>query len=574
MRTATAGIDSRPMGDRSALVVDVDFHTARAVLLARVDDQYRFVSATTVPSTAMPPIDDVSVGARQVIRGIEEHSGLFLVGPDGVEVPSSSDHGVDVFALTGQPVAPIRLSAVSVGSSPMLAPLVAAARRTVTVVDSLNDRVRTSDGVLSGVQLEGALREFRPDAVILIQGDSAAAEWSTAVGTLSGLVNDGLLGLIIIVAADTYQQHSAQAFGERADLRGIDPSEFTVADIAVALEAELQGLYEVRVSPHTLIASVDSTRYVSRVRAGDLVTRFIARRREQAVAYIDMADGLVVHWANMDASDMAVRPDIDVFRNVRAVFDHDLAAVGQWLPASASTEELSHWILNRALRPHTVADSPHDVAIERAILIEQAHTVWSGMAAGAESKLDTIVAGRPFTTMAQPGLIALTLLDVFQPDPDGGVVELLLDTDGIVPAAGAIGERSPAIAADVVENDLLSPFATALIVRGSGTAGELAVRGQTRQENGDTARFTVPYGGLHRIPVEAGTSLTLTLVCESSYTIGGQTQLTDITVGPEGMLRGGEYGVIIDARGRGGVGIGQQPARVQHWFDDLGITSS
>jgi len=574
MRTATAGIDSRPMGDRSALVVDVDFHTARAVLLARVDDQYRFVSSYTVPSSAMPPIDDASVGAKQVIRGIEEHIGLFLVGPDGIEVPSSGDHGVDVFALTGQPVAPIRLSAVSVGTSPMLVPLVAAARRTVTVVDTLNDRVRTSDGVLSGVQLEAALREFRPDAVILIQGDSAEAEWSTAVGTLSGLVNDEVIGLIIIVAADSFQQHSTQVFGERADLRGIDPSEFTVADIGVALETELQGLYEARVSPNTLVASVDSTRYVSRVRAVDLVTRFIARRREQAVSYIDMADGLVLHWANMDASDVVVRPDVDVFRNVRSVFDHDLSAVAQWLPTSVSSEDVSHWVLNRALRPHTLADMPHDSAIERAVLLEQTRSIWTGMAAGPESWIDTIVAGRPFTTMPQPGLAALTLLDLFQPDPEGGVVELLLDTDGIVPAAGAIGERSPAIATDVIENDLLFPFATALIVRGSGTNGELAVRGHIVQDNGETVRFTVPFGGLHHIPVVAESSLTLSLTCESGYTIGGQTSLADVSVGPEGMLRGGDFGVIIDARGRGATGMGHGAARVKNWFDDLGVLTS
>jgi hypothetical protein len=573
MRMAMAGIDSRPQGHRSALVVDVDYHTARAVLFARVDDQYRFVSAATVPSTAMPPIDDVSVGAKQAIRAIEEHSGLFLVGSEGIEVPSTADHGVDIFALTGQPVTPIRLSAVSVGASPMLTPLVAAARRTVTEVDALNERVRTSDGVLSGVQLEAALREFRPDAVIVIQGDKAEGEWSTAIGTLSGLVGDGLFSLIIIVAGDTFQQQAAQVFGDRADLRGIDPGEFTVADIAVALEAELQGLYEARVSPHTLIASVEPTQYVSRVRAADLVTRFIARRREQAVAYIDVADGLVLHWATPVASDMAVRPDIDLFRNVRSVFNHDLAAVTQWLPSSAPTEDLSHWILNRALRPHTVADTAQDVAIERAILIEQARTAWTAMAASAESQVDVIIAGRPFTTMPQPGLAAMTLLDVIQPDPDGGVVELMLDADGIVPAAGAVGERSPAIAADVVENDLLIPFATALVVRGGGTAGELAVRGQVRQENGDTTRFTVPFGGVHHIPVPAGASVTLTLACESGYSIGGQTQLTDITIGPDGMLRGGEFGVVIDARGRGQSGVGQQVARVKNWFDDLGISS-
>jgi hypothetical protein len=230
-------------------------------------------------------------------------------------------------------------------------------------------------------------------------------------------------------------------------------------------------------------------------------------------------------------------------------------------------------VLNRALRPHTIADSPHDIAIERAVLLELARIGWNAIPASADGEIDVIIAGRPFTTMAQPGLSVLTLLDLFQPNPTGGVVEIMLDTDGLVPAAGAIGERGPGIAADVVEQDLLQPHATALIVRGDGNVGELAVRGQVRLENGDTSRFTVPFGGVHHIPVDPGSSLTLQLACESGYTIGGQTQLTDVTVGSEGMLRGGEFGVVIDARGRGVAGVGQQVARVKNWFDDLGISS-
>ena len=166
------------------------------------------------------------------------------------------------------------------------------------------------------------------------------------------------------------------------------------------------------------------------------------------------------------------------------------------------------------------------------------------------------------------------LLDALQPDPDGGVVELVLDTDGLVPAAGALGERSPALAADVVEHDLIHPFATAIIVRGAGADGQLAVRGEVRYESGETARFSVPHGSIHRIKIDSSETATLTLVCDGDCTIGGHTEIAGISAGRDGELRAGHFGIVIDARGRP---INQQldpslrTTRVQNWFEDLGL---
>lgn len=419
------------VGHRSGLVVDVDYQSARAVLIGRVEGRGRFVSGSTVPSTATPPIDDASVGARQSLRGIEDHTGLRIVGPEGIDIPSRAEHGVDVLAVTGQPAIPVRLSIVALGETPMAAPMLAAARRTATIVEVLTERVRTSDGTLSGALLENAIREFRPDALVVLQGSMAESEWAATIGTLTGLVGEEIVNLIIIVAGDQYQQQAAQLIGEQADLRGIDPVEFSVDDIAAALETELQALYDARIDTQSLVASTEPVQFVSRVRAADLVTRFVARRREQAVVSVDVADGAMIHWATPQLSDVQVRPDIDLGHNVRAIFNADLSALAQWLPVAVSNEDLSHWILNRALRPNTIAESTHDMLIERAILVELLRAVWNGMAASREAKVDLIIAGRPFNTMTEPALAVMTLLDALRPDPDGGVVELVLDTDEI-----------------------------------------------------------------------------------------------------------------------------------------------
>jgi hypothetical protein len=573
-KLATPGSGGTAVGHRSGLVIDVDYQSARAVMFGRVEGRGRFISGSTVPSTATPPIDDASVGARQSVRGIEDHTGLRIAGPEGIDIPSRAEHGVDVLAITGQPAIPVRLSIVALGETPMSAPMLAAARRTTTIVDVLADRVRTTDGTLSGALLETAIREFRPDALVLLQGNMAETEWAAAIGTLTGLVGEEIVNLIIIVAGDQYQQQAAQLIGERADLRGIDPVEFSVADIAAALETELQALYDARVDTQSLITATEQAPYVSRVRAADLVTRFVARRREQSVVAVDIADGAMIHWATPQLSDVHVRPDIDLAHNLRSIFNSDLASLAQWLPVAVSNEDLSHWILNRALRPNTVAETTQDMLIERAILVELLRTVWTGMSASLQSNIDLIIAGRPFSTMPEPALAVTALLDALQPDPDGGVVELVLDTDGLVPAAGALGERSPALAADVVEHDLIHPFATAIIVRGAGGDGQLAVRGEVRHENGETARFSVPHGSIHRIKIASSETANLSLTCEGDCTIGGHSQLADISAGRDGDLRAGHFGIVIDARGRP---INQQldPAlrmtRVQNWFEDLGL---
>ncbi|HUG15280.1 MAG TPA: hypothetical protein VMM78_09700 [Thermomicrobiales bacterium] len=576
-RAAMASALGSARSERSGLVVDVDRETARAVLFSLVEGRTRFVSSVSLPSTALPPIDDASVGAKQAVRAIEEHTGVELLGADGIEIPSSNDIGVDVFAVTGIPGAPVRVSIVSVGATPLESVLVAAGRRTLSEVDILTDRVRTGDGALSGSLLEAAIRGFMPDALVLAQGAAKEAEWKAAVGTLSGLVADDVVSIIIVVAGAEHQQQAAQMIGESADLRGIDPAEFSPVDIAAALEAELQSLFEKGARALNLVPATVPPAFVSRARAGDLVTRFVARRLDETIVAVDVSDGTMFHWATPSISDVIVRLDVDVTRNVRSALDIDPARITRWLPMTVSNEDLSHWVLNRALRPRTRADAPHDMAIERAILVELLRTVWQESSGTPGEQIDLLIAGRPFSRMESPGLAALSLLDIFDPDPASGLVEMVLDVDGLLFAAGAVGEASPAIAADIVENDLLARFATAVIVKGGGNEGEIVVRGQARYAGGETERIAVPAGSVHLVKLNPRKTATISLVCEGDATIGGRSELMDLVVGGDDNVDAGEFGLLVDARGRPAPPSGDaatRSARVATWLADLGFRIS
>ena len=568
---ADTGGDVRPAALGSGLVIELDRHQARAVLFASVEGQGRFIASAVTASTALPPIDDASVGVKQAIRDIEAQTGQSLMGADGVQLPPSEDIGVNYLATTGQPAPPVRLTVLATGASPVATALVAAARRAISVVDVVGAEVRTAEGNLTAAALEQRVRDFRPDSVVLAEGDSAEAEWSTAAGTLAALVQEGMLSQIIIVAREHFQQIAAQVFGEHADLRGIDPSEFSTPEIAAALETELNTLYEGRLDARSTIASTVPARFVSLVRAGDLVTRFVARRRNISVVSVSAGDGTLVHRATAETGDTIVRSEFDLTHNARGALGLDPRAIAHWLPFTLSTEDITHWVLNRALRPFSVAGSPRDAAIESALLTAFVREMGG---ADADAAVNLIIGGRPTGGWRSPGLAVFALLNAVQPAPESGLVEVVLDVDGLLPAAGALGEQSPALAADAVELDLLRPTATVIVVTGSGSEGDLAVRGQLRHGDGEAVRFTVPYGSIHQLPLPDGQQATLTLSCEPRFNIGAHPSADEVVFGSTTPLLGSELGLIIDARGRPLSAVSDptlQAARVASWLEDLGF---
>lgn len=573
VRSTTFGDRDRSSSLGTGLVIDVDRQFARAVLFDTVGGHGRFITSCERPSTLMPPIADGTAAVRDAIRQVEQDTGSVILGDHGVESPRDGHTGVDFLTVTGQPAEPVRVAFIPIGSSRLTLQLVAAARRTPTLVETFDGVVRTEDGVLSGTLLESSIRGFAPDAVVIVDGENTQAEWATAVGTLSSLSAEGVIEQVIIVARDQYQQQAAQTMGEDADLRGIDPAEFEAADIASAIELELNTLNDARFVPGAVLSGAQSVPFTGRARAGDLVTRFLARRREQSVTAVSIGDGTIIHSATPDVGLIGVRPDIDVHARIRSVLREDPKNVHEWLPISMSDEEISHWILNRALRPTTVSDTDRDRLIEAAIATAVLRSVWRDLAPADYNQHDLIIGGSLFARWDTPALALLCLLNALEPRPESGLVDVTLDVDGMFHAAGAVGELSPALAADVVERDLLSPLASVIVVESTGNEGDLAVRGEIQYASGSSSQFSVPVGSIHQLDLGAGDSAVLTLNCEPESRIGANEAGASVTYGDQARLQGGQLGIVIDARGRPvtrGTDSANQPARISGWLSDLG----
>jgi hypothetical protein len=555
----------------SGLVIDVDRQTTRAVLFETVEGQGRFVAATELASTLLPPIAAAAVAMRAAIHGVSAQTGFALLGERGLTLPRANHEGVDFFAMTGQPAQPIRLAVISTGPHPLTQPLIAVARNTVTIVEAFDQQVRTEDGALSGAELEAALRDFRPDMVVVLAGEHTQSEWPTAVGTLGTLLSEEVVSQAVILGSDQLQQAAIQALGVDANLMGLDPAQYESADVLSAVESELNSAYEQRVNPGSLGPVPEQAAFVGRGRAAELVTRFLARRRGQRVLSVGMSDGTVVYWSDAHQSAGVIRPDFDVNLGVKAFLRMNPRLALDLLPFSMSEEDLHNWVLNRALRPTSLAGTARDEAIESALAGVFTRQAWQDLPSVAGDQVDLIVGGPLFASWSSPAVGVLTLLNAIQPAPPSGLVEVVLDAEGLLGAAGAIGEFSPALAADAVEYDLALPAATIVVVEGSGVDGDLAVRGELRREGTAAVNFTVPYGSIHLLPLTDGAHAELTLTCDGAFTIGGEERC-ELSAD---QLRGGSLGVVIDARGRplpSTSDASLRAGRVANWLSDLGVS--
>lgn len=295
----------REMADPGAAVVlDVDSQRVRAVMIDSVEGESRFIASVEVMSTLGMPVDDLSVGVREALA--------LLAGQTGVRIDNEADDvdAPDTITMTGFPAPPLNVAIVPAGTNPLTAVLTLTSWATPSFVHLLTDAVRTEDGLLSATLLEIRLRGLQPDIVVMLEGDRAQSEWASAAGAFGSLMSDGVIDQLIVLAADEFQQYLIQALGEDANMTGLDPSQYEAHEVAMALETELEDLYEQRVASSLRLNVGRPVKFVSRLRSGDLATRYIARRLERSVVSLDISSGTSICWSNAHSGGSIARPDL------------------------------------------------------------------------------------------------------------------------------------------------------------------------------------------------------------------------------------------------------------------------
>lgn len=560
----------------SALVIDADQHAVRAVLFDLVDEVPRFIgigSSRTVKSGLALDREHVWFA----IRDLEQKTGRRLATDERVISPQyANGDGVDDVFLTGMPVESNRAAIVSIGGGRLGTQLVAGIRRSPTIAAFASEDLGLDGKSLSAPTLFAWLRDVSPKTLIMVNDGGTAEDWDIAIEAATDAAREGVLATGIVIADEGKQQLVAQSLGTALELSGIDPIEYEPWEIASALESEFNEQYTKRVQALDAIPSLSTARYVDRLHAIQGVASFLHRRMRRNVVSISIGSGSLVYLAANGGGVTAMRAERDLELGARSLLRIPPERITRWMPYRWSAEELTQWILNRALRPFGRPDSATDSLVESALRRELVADLMHEVGKDDNPDVDLIVAGPGFAD-EDPALSAITIVDGVAPRSADGVVTIALDAEGIMAAVGAISTIDPVFARDVIEQDFLAPLATCVVITGEGEHGALAVRGEVKRPDGETQRFSVPFGNVHLLDVGETDEADVTLTPEPGFSIGSHAAGEAVEFVGDRKLFGGRVGIIIDARGRP-IDIPEDPearvALLRSWLSDVGAPTS
>jgi hypothetical protein len=152
----------------------------------------------------------------------------------------------------------------------------------------------------------------------------------------------------------------------------------------------------------------------------------------------------------------------------------------------------------------------------------------------------------------------LMLLDGLQPD---GITTLILDQNHIAAALGSIAPVNPILTVQVLETSAFLHLGTVISPVGRARAGTPVLRIKVSDVNSPIESFEVQQGTLVVLPLAAGQSARLHLQPLQRFDVG----MGGPGIGGTVRVVGGEFGVVIDSRGRP-FSPPVDPYQRQEWF--------
>jgi len=150
----------------SILATDCGSTTTKAILIEKRDGVYRLIVRGEAPTTVEKPFEDVTMGARNAIREIEELTGRTLLDGEGVMTPQKGSTGVDTFLSTSSAGGGLQMMVAGVVKT-MTAE--SAERAALGAGAIVMDAIAVNDGRKPHEKIN-RIRHLRPDMILLSGG--------------------------------------------------------------------------------------------------------------------------------------------------------------------------------------------------------------------------------------------------------------------------------------------------------------------------------------------------------------------------------------------------------------------
>jgi uncharacterized protein (TIGR01319 family) len=567
----------------SVLATDCGSTTTKAILIEKVGDEYRLIVRGEAPTTVEAPFEDVTAGARNAIREVEELTGKTFLDEKGVITPRKPDGtGVDIYMSTSSAGGGLQMMVAGVVKT-MTAE--SAARAALGAGAIVMDVISVDDGRKPHEKIQ-RIRQLRPDMILLSGGIDGGT--ITHVVEIAELISAAepkpRLGIgynlpVIYAGNKDARPHINNSLSKKVDLRVVD-------NLRPVLEREVLG--PAREEIHNL--------FMEHVMAQAPGYNKLMAWTPIPIMPTPGAVGVCMQTASKEYDLSVIGVDIggattDVFsvfgeffnRTVSAnlgmsysicnvLLEAGVANIRRWIPFDIDEGELRNRIRNKMIRPTTIPQTLDDLIIEQAISREALRLAFihhKSLAVGLRGvhKQRTIGdtfeqtgSGDSYINMMDLGLLigsggvlshaprraqaAMMMLDAFQPE---GITMLAVDSIFMMPQLGILSSVHPKASMQVFDRDCLIKLGSAIAPAGpSGSAkdGDQCVKVEL-EFDGKTVVEEVPYGSMKLIALEDGKKAKAVIHPARQFDVGkGFGHALETTVS------GGVVGLTIDCRGR------------------------
>lgn len=563
--------DAAERTTESILFTDVGSLWTNSLLIDQVDGVYRFIAHDSAPTTIEPPIANVTAGVRKTLASIASVAGRKLLdhtkSTNGhlITPETIAGEGVDVFSATTSASPPLHLAAFCANERDASV-VQRAARRLTSNIEGLYT-AKSRQGRWSGVGMAGAIEDIvstKPD--ILILADTGAAAASPAFGEMLDAVE------VVNTIADVRERPTLVIVGTSETISAgtervqssnvtetiiVDPDD-SLGTAEDALAHRLTQYYHsnvlARLPGFGALQSWSTIPVRSTPSVQAQAIRLLTRETGNRILFVTVGDE---NSTLIAAGDGFYHADVRPTLGAGYAFQTFLESEGperifRWMPGLTPERDLHGLLMHRTLYPRLQPATRDTLWLEQAVaraivqrLIQLNTQAFPDRfhGTGGHPRFDYIIgSGVPFRMAPEPAQAVLMLLDAVQPV---GVTHLLRDRLGVLPAAGMLADREPAIVNDLLSRNLIESLGTVIVPTGDANPGDTVLN----------FRMNLPDGGFYDVSVEAGDIYREYVPADTTFELElAPARGIDVGLGPGKRVRvtvsGGSAGLFIDARGR------------------------
>ena len=557
------------------LATDCGSTTTKAILIEKVDGEFRLRVRGEAPTTVEAPIEDVTRGVLNAISEAEELSGRQILAEEEIIRPASNGKGVDIYVSTSSAGGGLQIMVVGLVRR-MTAE--SAQRAALGAGAIVMDVLALDDGRMPHERI-AQMRELRPDMILVSGGvDGGEVRKVVQMAELVAAANPrARLGakyeLPVIYAGNIdarepveHELGARTAFSIADNLRPTMDSENLGPARAMIQDLFLEHVMAQAPGYDQLIPWTDADIMPTPAAVGSLI-EMVARQRGINVMGVDIGGATTDVFSVFEGVfNRTVSANLGMSYSVSNVLaEAGMDNVLRWISADVQPEVLGQQVRNKMIRPTTIPQRLDDLKAEQAIAREalrlafEQHKLLATGLKGVQQQRDisdafaTAGTGATLVDMMALDLIigsggalshaprrsqaATMLIDAFEPE---GVTRLAVDSIFMMPHLGVLAGVHPEASSQVFERDCLIALGTCIAPVGSGRAGQECVRvtlGETQT--------TVACGEIKVLALGGEEEAAAHIQPSRGFDVGaGRGREVTATV------RGGAVGVIIDGRGR------------------------